>query len=126
MTFISLIIGVVIFLVGVVIIISPDKITNYLRKYQHHSALRLRIAAVVARFLIGVLLVSQADLSKFPLAIKLIGWVSIVAAVVLLVMGSQNFQRLMSWALSKANLYMRVGGVVGIALGAFIAYAFYR
>ena len=120
----SLLIGVLIFLLGVVIVISPARITDYLRKYKNHAA--LRIAAVIARLLIGILLVSQADSSRFPLVIKLIGGVSIIAAVVLWLMGSRNFHRLMSWTLSRANLYMRAGGVIGVVLGAFIVFAFYR
>ena len=120
----SLVIGVLIFLLGVVIVISPARITDYLRKYKNHAA--LRIAAVIARLLIGILLVSQADSSRFPLVIKLIGGFSIIAAVVLWLMGSRNFHRLMSWTLSRANLYMRAGGVIGVVLGAFIVFAFYR
>lgn len=120
----SLLIGVLIFLVGVVVIVNPARITDYLQKYKTRSA--LRIAAVIARLLIGILLVSQADSSRFPLAVKLIGGVSIIAALILWLMGSQNFHRLMSWTLNRANLYMRGGGVIGVVLGAFIVYAFYR
>jgi hypothetical protein len=39
-------------------------------------------------------------------------------------MGRRNFNRLMSWALSLSKPFGRVGGVVAVAFGAFLIYAF--
>ncbi|MBW2252864.1 MAG: hypothetical protein JRF60_20180 [Deltaproteobacteria bacterium] len=55
---------------------------------------------------------------------KLIGWLSIVAAIFLSVMGRRNFNRLMSWALSLSKPLGHVGGVLAVAFGAFLIYAF--
>ena len=69
-------------------------------------------------------LIQQSNLSRFPIAIEVIGWISIVAAVSLAVMGRRNFNRLMSWALSVAKPFARIGGVIAAAFGAFLVYAF--
>jgi hypothetical protein len=55
---------------------------------------------------------------------EVIGWLSIVAAIFLAVMGRRNFNRLMSWALSLSKPFGRVGGVLAVALGAFLIYSF--
>jgi hypothetical protein len=84
----------------------------------------LHILAVVVRLVIGVLLIYQSNVSKFPFVIEIIGWLSIVAAIFLAVMGRHNFNRLMSWALSFLKPFGRVGGVFAAAFGAFLVYAF--
>ena len=124
MILVAITIGILIFTVGAAIIVNPAYFSHFLHKYQNWPT--LRVFAVIVRLLVGILLVSAADLSRFPLVIKSIGWISIVAAASLMLMGPQNFQRLMTWALKAENPYMRVGGVVGVALGVFIVYAFYR
>lgn len=61
---------------------------------------------------------------EFPFAIEALGWLSIVAAVVLIFMGRRNFHRLMLWALSLSKPFGRVAGVFAMAFGAFLMYAF--
>ncbi|MBW2565251.1 MAG: hypothetical protein JRE29_14800 [Deltaproteobacteria bacterium] len=84
----------------------------------------LHIIAVAVRLVIGVLLIYQSSVSKFPFVIEIIGWLSIVAAIFLSVMGRRNFNRLMSWALSLSKPLGHVGGVLAVAFGAFLIYAF--
>jgi hypothetical protein len=86
--------------------------------------LALHILAVVVRLVLGALLIYQSNISKFPLVIEVIGWLSIVAAIFLAVMGRRNFNRLMSWALSLPKPLRHVGGVIAVAFGAFLIYAF--
>ena len=66
----------------------------------------------------------QSNISEFPFVIEVIGWLSIVAAIFLAVIGRRNFNRLMSWALSLSKPFGRVGGVLAAAFGAFLIYAF--
>lgn len=122
MTELIIIFGALILLTGVVILINPEVIFGYLRS--HLDKLIIHILAVVVRLIIGVLLINQSGLSKFPLVIEILGWLSIVAALSLAVMGRHNFQRLMSWALTFLKPYGRVGGVFAAAFGGFLIYAF--
>ncbi len=109
-------------LAGTVIVINPDVIFGFLRN--NFDKLVLHLLAVVIRLIIGALLISQSNISKFPLVIEIIGWLSIVAAILLAVMERRNFNRLMSWALSLSSPLGRVGGVIAVAFGAFLIYAF--
>lgn len=114
--------GALTVLAGAVIIVNPESIFGFLRN--HLDKLALHIVAVVVRLIIGILLISQSSLSKFPLTIELLGWLSIFAAVSLAVMGRQNFRRLMIWALSFLKPFGRVGGALAAAFGGFLIYAF--
>ena len=106
---------------GIVIVINPEIIFGLLR--QNFESLSLHILAVVVRLILGVALMMYATESRYPTAISILGWISIVAASVLGVMGRNNFKRLMSWALSVAPSFGRIGGVLAILFGGFLIYA---
>ena len=122
MTLLIIIFGVLTLLAGIVIVISPEVIFGFLRN--NLDKLVLHILAVVVRLFLGALLIYQSNISKFPFVIEVIGWLSIVAAIFLAVMGRRNFNRLISWALSLSKPFGRVGGVLAVAFGAFLIYAF--
>lgn len=109
-------------LAGIVIVFNPEAIFGFLRGNLDQPA--LQVMAVVVRLILGVLLLTQAGLSKFPLIIELLGWLSIVAAVILAVVGRKNFKRLMGWAMNSMMPYARIGGLFAAAFGAFLIYAF--
>jgi hypothetical protein len=122
MTLLIIIFGALTLLTGIVIVINPEVIFGFLRN--NLDKLVLHILAVVVRIVLGALLICQSNISKFPFVIEVIGLLSIVAAIFLAVMGRRNFNRLMSWALSLSKPFGRVGGVLAVAFGAFLIYAF--
>jgi len=122
MTQIIIIFGALTCLAGLLIFANPELIFGYLRK--NSEKLELHILAVVIRLALGALLVYQSDASKFPFAIEIIGWIAIVAAVFLAVIGRSNFIKLMAWALSHVKTLGRIGGVFASAFGAFLVYSF--
>ncbi|MCP4341174.1 MAG: hypothetical protein GY799_20390 [Desulfobulbaceae bacterium] len=122
MTLLILIFAALILLAGLIIIIKPETVFGFLLDNQ--AKLELQITAVVLRLGLGILLIVQAGFSKFPLIIEIFGWLSIVAAIVLTLIGRQIFNRFISWALSFSKPFGRVGGFLAGALGAFLFYAF--
>ncbi len=122
MTVLIIIFGALNLLAGIVIVINPEVIFGFLRNKL--DKLGLNILAIVVRLVLGVLLIYQSNVSKFPFVIEIIGWLSIVSAIFLAVIGRRNFNRLMSWALSLVKPFGRVGGVLAAAYGAFLIYAF--
>ncbi len=122
MTLLIIIFGALTLLAGIVIVINPEVIFGFLRN--NLDKLVLHIIAVAVRLVIGALLIYQSNISKFPLVIEVIGWLSIVAAIFIAVMGRRKFNRLMSWALSLSKPFGRVGGALAVAFGAFLIYAF--
>ena len=122
MTMLIIIFGALTLLAGIVIVINPEIIFGFLGN--RLDKLELHILAVVVRLVLGVLLIYQSGISKFPFVIEFIGWLSIIAAIFLAVMGRSNFKRLMSWAISLVKPIGRVGGVLAVAFGTFLIYAF--
>ncbi len=106
---------------GIIIVINPETIFGLLRRKL--ESLGLHILAVVVRIILGVALMMYATESRYPTAISILGWISIVAASVLGIMGRTNFKRLMSWALSLAPSFGRIGGLLAILFGGFLIYA---
>jgi len=109
-------------LAGVSLIIHPETIIRVLRK--NADKLWLHIGAVVVRLLLGVLLISQASISKFPVTVEIIGWIAIFAAIVFTIIGRNNFNHLISWASSLVKPFAGIGGVLSICFGVFLIYAF--
>ena len=122
MTLMIILFGALTLLAGIIIIINPEIIFGYLR--ENLDKLSLHILAVTVRLVIGILLISQASVSTFPLTIEILGWLSIAAATIFSLIGRRNFKRLMSWALSLLKPFGRIGGIFAAAFGAFLIYAF--
>jgi len=122
MTVLIIIFGALTLLAGIIIIINPETIFGLFNK--HTEKVELQILAVVVRLILGALFIYQAGASKYPFVIEIIGWLSIVAAIFFAVIGRNNFNRLLSRALSLAKPVGRVGGVLAVCFGAFLIYAF--
>ncbi len=122
MTAFIIIFGTLTCLAGVVILVNPELVVGFLRK--NSDKIELQLFAIFVRFVLGTFLIFQSGVSRHPFVIEIIGWLSIVAAVFLAVMGRNNFCRLMGWALSQVKMLGRVGGVLASAFGSFLIYAF--
>ena len=121
MNYIVMIFGAATIVAGIIIVINPESVFGLMRRKL--ESLILHILAVVVRIILGVALIMCAAESKYPVAILIIGWISIVAASVLGIMGRTNFMRLMSWALSVAPSFGHIGGFLAILFGGFLIHA---
>ena len=106
---------------GLIIVIKPETVFGLLRR--NFESLSIHILAVVIRIIIGVALIMAAAESNYPTTILIIGWISIIAASILGIMGRKNFKRLISWALSIVPFFGRIGGLIAILFGAFLIHA---
>ncbi len=74
------------------------------------------------RLVMGVSLVLLADSSRFPLAFEILGWIAIVAALLLPIVGKQRVSRLLEWIVGWPSLLMRLTCLLGVVFGLFIGY----
>ena len=121
MNYIVILFGAATLVAGIIILINPETVFGLLRRKSESPG--MHILAVVVRIILGVALLLCAAESKYPTAILILGWISIVAASVLGIMGRTNFRRLMSWALSLKPSIGRIGGFIAILFGAFLIHA---
>lgn len=122
MTLIIILFGILILLAGVVLVVRPVRFFDLLE--QHVEKPGLHILAVATRLILGVILITQAGEARYPHVIEVIGWIAIVAAIFLAVIGRDRFKRLMSWLLTRAKPVGRIGGIAAACFGAFLVYAF--
>ncbi|MCW8963808.1 MAG: hypothetical protein OQL16_08435 [Gammaproteobacteria bacterium] len=122
MSLLIIIFGALTLLAGIIIIINPETIFGVFKKHIENPW--LHILAVVVRLVLGALLVYLSDISRFPLAIEIIGWLSIVAALFFAVIGRDNFIKIINWALSLTKPLGRIGGILAAFFGGFLVYAF--
>ena len=111
--------GVLICLAGLTILIVPEKFKNIMNRWTGQPRF---LFAVIIRVLFGALLLSEAANLRFPLAMKVIGAISILAAVVLLLIGQERMDRFIDWWMRMADKVLRVWSVLAIAFGAFLIY----
>ena len=79
--------------------------------------------AVIMRLLLGAALIIAAPQSRFPVAMEVLGWIAIVAAIAILFMGRDRMKKFIAWFQRMTNTMVRVWLVFGIAFGAFLVYA---
>jgi len=78
--------------------------------------------AVVARLLLGAALIVIAPDSRFSLAFEILGWLAIVAAVIILFAGRDRLRRFVAWFGQSSQAMIRVWLLFGTAFGAFLIY----
>lgn len=122
MTLLVISFGILIALTGTVLLIKPQLIFGLLE--DRIERIELQLAAVSVRFILGALLIYLADLSNFPRAIEILGWLSLTAAILLALIGRQGFIALMRWALGLVDSVGRLGGAIALPFGTFLIYAF--
>ena len=122
MTILIFVFATLMLIVGLMMMIKPLTIFNLLIK--NSKKLWLYAIAILTRLLLGALLVYQANVSKFPHAIDLLGWIIIIAAIIFILIGRKKFIHLISWATQLVKTFGRFAGVLAIGFGGFLIYAF--
>ena len=78
--------------------------------------------AVVVLLLMGAALIVAAPVSKFPVVFEVLGWIAIVAAVALILIGRECMAALIAWFVRRPTWLMRLWLLFGMAFGGFLIY----
>jgi len=79
--------------------------------------------AIATRIALGIMFVLAADQTRFPGVIRALGYLMVVAALLIGVMGRQKTDKFINWWKDKPLTFLRVWLVFGIIFAAFIVYA---
>ena len=112
-------VGVLICLAGLVILISPQKFKNVMNNF---AGQRRFLFAIIFRLVLGAILLAEAASLRFPLAMKIIGAISIVAAIGILIAGQQRMDQIIDYWMKKSEVLFRVASVFALAFGGFLIY----
>ena len=120
MTFLITLFGALVTIAGVVGVFRPGLFRQLL------SSIPVRgryIAAIVVRLVFGLLLIWLADELRYPLVMKILGGISIAAAIGILIMGQERLDRLVEWWMALGDGVLRFGMLFATAFGAFLVHA---
>ena len=112
--------GALVCIAGLLILLAPEKFKSVMNKFAGQPRF---LFAIIVRILFGAILLAEATNLKFPFAMKIIGAISIAAAVVLLLIGQGRMDRFIDWFMKMTDNVMRVWSIFALAFGAFLIYA---
>ncbi|RTR39284.1 hypothetical protein EKG38_10245 [Shewanella canadensis] len=122
MSLLIIVFGFLIVIAGTILTVNPKVIIDFLES--NKEKVWIHILAVVVRVILGICLILQSNISKFPIIVEIFGWLSLTAAILITVIGRSSFQQLMNWVITKVKPYARLGGLVSTGFGVFLIYAF--
>ena len=79
-------------------------------------------AAVIVRLLLGALLIFVAPHARYPAVFKVLGWLSIIAAILIPSLGRALFDRIITWFTALPSSIVRFWLLFGIAFGGFLIF----
>ena len=112
-------IGVFGVLIGMVGLLAPQR---FRALFDFTTSQTRFLAAVVVRLVVGALLWIAADELRLPQVMRIIGAISIVAAVGILFMGRERLDRLIDWWLSRPDGLLRLSAMFAATFGGFLIY----
>ncbi|RUO31360.1 hypothetical protein [Aliidiomarina sanyensis] len=121
MEFAIILFGLFLITVGGLILLKPSSIFGLLRA--HARSFWMHAVAASVRILLGLLLLQVAGQSQFPLALQIIGWISLIAGVTVALMGRARFIALMGWANDILPRHAMLFGGIAVVFGIFLTYA---
>ncbi len=78
--------------------------------------------AATVRVLLGLALIFAAPGSRFPVVFQFVGWLTIFAAVGLLIIGQDRLRKLVEWFDRLSNTIYRTWLVIALVFGLFLIY----
>lgn len=114
--------GILFILIGLSFLFAPTFVLDWLEA--NNSSTAVYASAIIARLVLGGLLVLAAKDSRFPILIQIFGYLLIVVALVFVVIGQQSFQQLITSIIPAVKPYARFTGLLVITFGGFFVYAF--
>lgn len=102
-------------------IVAPDRLTKLVKGViaQHWGM----YFAVIVRLVFGAALIFAAPVSKLPTVLAVLGWITLVAAVVLPFVGRTRIAGLIAWLERLSPTIVRLWLLFGIAFGGLMIYA---
>ncbi|ALM09060.1 hypothetical protein SB49_15625 [Sediminicola sp. YIK13] len=114
--------GIFLLVAGISLLFYPELLIGWIKDNMENTS--LYITAIGIRLVIGLLFIVAARQSKYPAAIKLIGYLFIVAAIVLMFIGPGGFQHFISTIIPEVKPYAPLAGILSMVFGGYIIYAF--
>lgn len=114
--------GILMIGLGVSLLVKPDILLSWFENNLGQNL--LFILAIAVRLILGIAFLISAQKSKYPVIIKFLGYAFILAAIVFIFMGQARFHGFISNLIPGIKPFAPIGGILAIAFGGFLIYAF--
>ena len=108
---------------GVTLVVKPEYIIDIFANYG--ESLGLQVFAIIVRIILGIALVIAAADSKYPIALQILGWLTLIVVLLLSAIGRERFKSVIRWSIDIKPNIQRLMGVFGILFGSFLFHAVY-
>jgi hypothetical protein len=119
-TSLALLIGLGILALGVVGLLVPERLAVLA---EHLATPQGLYVAATLRVAIGLVLLRVAPASRAPLALRVLGWLAVIAGLVTPFVGVERARDMIEWWLARDSAVVRVWAAVAAAFGGFLLYA---
>ena len=114
-------VGLLILVLGVVGLVRPTSLIGLVdRAWMSRTGLYVAIAFRAA---LGILLVAAASSTRFPWVIGALGVLSLIAAVLIPVLGYDRIRGFVEWWAARPTGVVRIWACAACAFGGFLIYA---
>ena len=114
--------GILMVLIGISLLIKPDILIGWIENNMETTP--LYISAIVVRLIFGILFLAAARESRYPGVLKFLGYLFIIAAIIFIFIGQDNFIDFISSIIPNVKPYAPVSGLLAMVFGGFLVYAF--
>ena len=107
-------------LIGLLGLANPRYIVDLVQFWRGPTRFRL---AVGVRVVLGIVLLVVAPACRVPILVQCVGAISVVAAIVILVVGQKRLDAFIRWWLTRPSAVVRVSALFAFSLGVLLVYA---
>lgn len=119
MSYVVSVAGALLFLLGIVGVVSPAALASVVTRWQSPTGLHL---AAGIRVVLGIAFLVAAAESRSPLFLRVMGWILIVTGALTPLLGLRRFEGLLEWWKRRSLLFRRSWAGLAAAIGAAIAW----
>src|SRR3954471_8421131 len=117
----ALLVAVFTIVVGLVGIVSPDRVTAVRRQY--FATPVTLYAAAALRVAMGLVTILVASTSRAPKTLRALGAVMCMQGLAATLFGPARARTILEWETMQGTALLRVGAAVALASGVFMAFA---
>ena len=120
MRLLALLVALLMALIGLTGVISPDTLADVGR----HAVTPVGLYVVAAvRIGIGIILLLAAPVSLAPRTLRIVGIFAIIAGLATPLLGVETSRRVLDWWLAQGFVCVRLLAGIAVVLGGFLVYA---
>ena|SRR6185503_7998042 len=107
--------------IGLVALIAPDR---FLATAEYTVTPKGLYVIAALRVIFGLVLLGAASASRLPKTLRVFGLIALIAGLTTPLLGVERARGIFNWSSIHGTGLIRVWGVIALAVGGLIAYAF--